>query len=108
VKAKKSKFPFHNSTCCISLFVSDRRGSISGSSRAGSSSATKPPKKDAIKVLFVSDLHTLSRQQQLELSLLLLSDTYSIPTIFIVSGVEHPLQFLRYHSTPNNTTAFGN
>ncbi len=47
-------------------------------------------------MLFVSDLHTLSRQGQLELSLLLLSDTYSIPTIFIVSGVERPLQFLRY------------
>jgi hypothetical protein len=47
-------------------------------------------------VLFVSDVHSLSRQAQLQLSLLLLSDAYSIPAIFIVSGAERPLQCLRY------------
>ncbi len=47
-------------------------------------------------MLVVSELHTLSRQGQLELSLLLLSDTYSVPAIFIVTGPAHPLQSLRY------------
>jgi hypothetical protein len=56
----------------------------------------KVAKKDPIKVLFVTDLHTLSRQGQLELSLLLLSDTYQVPAIFIVTGAAHPLQCLRY------------
>jgi AAA lid domain len=85
---------------CVSLSLSDRRGSVGSgmtSSRMGiGSAASKLPKKDAIKVLLVCDLHTLSRQAQLELSLLLLSDSYSIPTIFLVTGVEHPLQSLRY------------
>ncbi len=80
-----------------SLSASDRRGSLGVSSRVGGGiAATKLSKKDPIKVLFVTDLHILSRQAQLELSLLLLSDAYSIPTIFIVTGVDHPLQSLRY------------
>lgn len=74
--------------------AADRRGSLSGRAGIGSA-ASKLPKKDPIKVLFVSDLHTLSRQRQLELSLLLLNDTYSTPAIFIVSG-SRPLQSLRY------------
>lgn len=77
--------------------AADRRGSLGVSARAGGgSAATKLPKKDPIKVLFVTDLHTLSRRAQLELSLLLLTDAYSIPTIFIVTGADHPLQSLRY------------
>jgi hypothetical protein len=56
----------------------------------------KVTRKDPIKVLVVSDLHTLSRQGQLELGLFLLSDVYSVPAIFIVTGPDHPLQSLRY------------
>ncbi len=85
----------------MTLYISERRGSVSGGVskhiRVGSGgAAARPPERDAIKVLFISDLHTLSRQQQLQLSLLLLHDTYSIPTVFLIAGSAHPLQSLRY------------
>jgi hypothetical protein len=75
----------------------ERRGSVGGGSRGGiGGAAARPPKRDAIKVLLIRDLHTLSRQEQLDLSLFLLHDTYSIPTIFLVAGSVQPLQSLRH------------
>ena len=70
---------------------------MGGGSRGGvGGAAARPPKRDPIKVLLIRDLHTLSRQEQLDLSLFLLHDTYSIPTIFLVAGCVQPLQSLRH------------
>jgi hypothetical protein len=80
----------------MSLFSALDRRSMQGSRAASSSTAPKPPKKDSIKVLVVSDVHSLSREAQLQLSLFLLNDAYLTPAIFIVTGSNHPLQSLRY------------
>ena len=78
----------------VTPYTLERRGSVGGGSRGGIGGAAA--KRDPIKVLLIRDVHTLSRQEQLDLSLFLLRDTYSIPTIFLVAGSVQPLQSLRH------------